>query len=320
MDLTKIEIIKDNIKLRPISIEDKDDIFAEFTEEIVEYMYPPVPKDIDETIDFIETSIATMEAGYNIQLCITDKESGEFLGCVGLHRIDLEVPEFGIWLKKEAQGRKIGRTSVKMLFDFACENLQHKFYKYPVDKRNTASRKIPESLGGKIRGHETHERPVGEPLDVVVYYIKAERGESSVVKNMGKIKNLFDKYRQFILFCIVGASNTLITMGVLYLLNSVLGVNYLISSAIGYLCGVINGYLWSTFLVFKKKRTADNAAKFVAVNLVVLGVNTVLMYLLVDILGLENVFNFGALPAQAITICFTMILNFTLNKFWTFKE
>lgn len=135
-----------------------------------------------------------------------------------------------------------------------------------------------------------------------------------------KIKNLIIKYKQFILFCVVGASNTIITMAVLYLLNSVLGVNYLLSSAIGYMCGVINGYLWSTFLVFKKKRTANNAAKFVMVNLIVLGVNTALMYLFVDIIGMDNVLGLGALAAQALTICFTMVLNFTLNKFWTFKE
>lgn len=135
-----------------------------------------------------------------------------------------------------------------------------------------------------------------------------------------KIKNLIIKYKQFILFCVVGASNTIITMAVLYLLNSVLGVNYLLSSAIGYMCGVINGYLWSTFLVFKKKRTTNNAAKFVIVNLIVLGVNTALMYLFVDIIGMDNVLGLGALAAQALTICFTMVLNFVLNKFWTFKE
>ena len=135
-----------------------------------------------------------------------------------------------------------------------------------------------------------------------------------------KIKNLFIKYKQFILFCCVGAANTIITMLVLYLLNSVLGVNYLLASAIGYMCGVVNGYLWSTFLVFKKKKTANNAFKFIIVNLIVLGVNTVLMYFFVDIVGLENPLNLGKLPAQALTICFTMVLNFTLNKLWTFKE
>ena len=320
MDLTKIEIVKDNIRLRPIAMEDKDAIFAEFTKEVAEYMYPPVPDEIDDTIDFIESSIATMEAGLNIQLCIVDNDTDEFLGCVGLHRIDKKVPEFGVWLKKSAQGSKTGRKSVQMLYEFACENLNHKYYKYPVDKNNTASRKIPESLGGIIKEHEKCERPDGKILDIVVYYINAKREKKRNGKSIKKIKDLFNKYKQFILFSIVGASNTLITMGVLYLLNSVIGVNYLLSSAAGYLCGVVNGYLWSTFLVFKKKRTASNALKFVLANLIVMGVNTLLMCLFVDILGMENAFNLGALPAQALTICFTMVLNFILNKFWTFKE
>lgn len=175
MDLTKIEIIEDNIKLRPISIEDKDNIFGEFTEEIVAYMYPPVPKDIEETIDFIESSIATMEARLNIQLCVVDKNTEEFYGCVGLHRIDKAIPEFGIWIKRTAQGKKIGRKSIRMLYEFACTYLRHEYYKYPVDKRNIPSRKIPESLGGIVHSHEIHERPEGEPLDIVVYHISAKR-------------------------------------------------------------------------------------------------------------------------------------------------
>ena len=175
MDLTKIEIVRDNIKLRPISLDDKEDIYREFTEEIVKYMLPSVPKDIDETIDFIESSIATMEAGLNIQLCIVDKETDEFLGCIGLHRIDKDIPELGIWLKKGAHGKKIGRKSVKMLYEFACQNFTHQYYKYPVDKSNIPSRKIPESLGGIVYSYEAHERAVGEPLDVVVYHIKANR-------------------------------------------------------------------------------------------------------------------------------------------------
>lgn len=100
MDLMKIQIQEENIKLRPIVLEDKDDIFKEFTTEIVTYMYPPVPKDIDETIDFIESSVATMEAGLNIQLCIKDSKTDEFLGCIGLHRIDKKYLSLEYGLKR----------------------------------------------------------------------------------------------------------------------------------------------------------------------------------------------------------------------------
>lgn len=128
------------------------------------------------------------------------------------------------------------------------------------------------------------------------------------------IKKMFDKYRQFILFCVVGGMNTLITMFVFWLLNQVLHVNHLIASPIGYACGVVNGYLWSTALVFKKKKTAGNAMKFILVNALVMGVNTGLMFVWVNLMGMQE------LIAQGVTILFTMVLNFTLNKLWTFRE
>lgn len=59
-----------------------------------------------------------------------------------------------------------------------------------------------------------------------------------------KIINLFKKYRQFLIFCIVGASNTLITLGVYSLLLK-LNIPYYIASPLGYSCGIVNGYLWS---------------------------------------------------------------------------
>ena len=128
-----------------------------------------------------------------------------------------------------------------------------------------------------------------------------------------KIKELIIKYKQFILFCLVGASNTLITMGVYALLIKI-GVPYLIASPLGYICGVVNGYLWSSKVVFKKKRTVENATKFLIVNLIVLGVNTGLMWIWVDALSIHKIL------AQALTICFTMPLNFILNKLWTYRS
>lgn len=42
---------------------------------------------------------------------------------------------------------------------------------YPVDSRNTASRKIPESLGGQIIEQSQVKTPSGKILDYLVYRI-----------------------------------------------------------------------------------------------------------------------------------------------------
>ena len=54
--------------------------------------------------------------------------------------------------------------------------------------------------------------------------------------------------------------------------------------------------------------------KFFILNLVGLTVNTTIMYILVDIL------NFNKFIALVIASIFVVIMNYTINKLWVFKE
>ena len=58
-------------------------------------------KKIEETYEFIRSSIEGLKNGSNLQLIILKKPSNEFIGCAGLHRINTKNPELGIWTKKE---------------------------------------------------------------------------------------------------------------------------------------------------------------------------------------------------------------------------
>lgn len=104
MELLNVEIVTNRLSLKPISMNYKEDIFLEFTEEIATYMYPRSAKDISETESFISDSVVGLKNRDNLQLVILKKDSQEFLGCAGLHNIDRKAPEIGIWLKKSAQG------------------------------------------------------------------------------------------------------------------------------------------------------------------------------------------------------------------------
>ena len=61
--------------------------------------------------------------------------------------------------------------------------------------------------------------------------------------------------KQFIRFGLVGVSNTLISLGVYYLLYF-LGVHYLIANTIGFIISVFNAYYWNNKYVFKKTQDA----------------------------------------------------------------
>ena len=131
---------------------------------------------------------------------------------------------------------------------------------------------------------------------------------------MDGIRQLFVRHRQFLLYCTVGAANTLITMAALWLFFDVWHWNHGVSYALAYAAGVINGYFWSTRTVFRTRGTVANLTKFILVNLATLAVNQGLMWLFVDKLGIYS------LLAQALVVPFTFIANFSLNRLWTFAQ
>lgn len=58
---------------------------------------------------------------------------------------------------------------------------------------------------------------------------------------------------QFIRYLMVGVINTLVTLIVIYVCKSFLGVNPWVSNAIGYVAGLINSFIWNRNWVFHSK-------------------------------------------------------------------
>lgn len=134
----------------PISMKYINEIFREFTSEITTYMYPAPAENISEIQKFIEDSLRGLADGSNLQLVVITKESQEFLGCAGLHHVDGKTPEMGIWIKKSAHGNGYGKEAMIAVKKWADKNLDYDYLLYPVADKNISSRKIPESLGGRI--------------------------------------------------------------------------------------------------------------------------------------------------------------------------
>ena len=54
-------------------------------------------------------------------------------------------------------------------------------------------------------------------------------------------------------YAIVGVMNTLLTLAVIFICKSLLGVNPYISNALGYIVGLINSFLWNRSWVFRRR-------------------------------------------------------------------
>ncbi|MDE5942268.1 MAG: GtrA family protein [Muribaculaceae bacterium] len=68
---------------------------------------------------------------------------------------------------------------------------------------------------------------------------------------------------QFLRFLTVGVINTLVTLIVIVLCKSVLGLNPYLSNLAGYVAGVINSFIWNKTWVFHSEgRITSEAARF----------------------------------------------------------
>lgn len=171
MELKDVVIETARVLLRPIEIKYASEIFDSFTDEITLYMYPKPSENIGGVIDFIMSSIKSMEEGSNLQFVIIEKTSTEFLGCCGLHNIGKKDPELGVWIRKNRHGNKYGLEAITSMIHWARNNIQFEYLRYPVDKRNYASRKIPIQNGGVIKREFKSMSQKGFELDQVEYWI-----------------------------------------------------------------------------------------------------------------------------------------------------
>ena len=171
MDLLQLEISTSRLLLQTISMKYKEDIFMEFNYKITTYMYTSPPISITETEKFINESLSEIKKGENILLVILKKDSLKFLGCTGIHDINSNEPELGIWLKKSAHGNGYGLETIIALKTWAEENLDFHNLVYCADKANIPSRKIPEKLGGKVIREYNKTNLSGRVLNILEYVL-----------------------------------------------------------------------------------------------------------------------------------------------------
>lgn len=183
--------------MKGISLEYVPEIFKEFTSEITTFMYPKPPEKIEETIAFIEESMQKNIQGSDFVIVIIHKDTGEFLGCGGLHEINTPAPELGIWIKKSAHGHGYGKEAIFALKNWADQNLIYEYLLYPVAKENYASRKIPESMGAVVVKESDFTNMQGVMMRSVEYRIYPEKKSIShaLVKDFlgKKVYVIFDR-------------------------------------------------------------------------------------------------------------------------------
>ena len=132
------------------------------------------------------------------------------------------------------------------------------------------------------------------------------------------VKRKFDLLR-FVKFCLVGASGTLVNMGLLWLLTEFAGLPYLVSAAVGIETSIISNFTFHDFFTFSDRRSRTvkiffgRLLKYNLISLIGLAINMGMLWLLTEVVGLyyllSNVFGIAS-----ATVC-----RYVLNLWWTWK-
>lgn len=119
---------------------------------------------------------------------------------------------------------------------------------------------------------------------------------------------------QLIKFGFVGIGNTVLTI-LFFNVFVFFNMNYLISNMIAYLIGMLNSYYWNKNWVFKANQSNREVFyKFIIVNVLVLGINNLVLHFGVTMLQVSP------FVSQMMGTAVGMGVNFLLNRMWTFKE
>lgn len=121
--------------------------------------------------------------------------------------------------------------------------------------------------------------------------------------------------QQFLKFIVIGGVSTIINYIVFYALYEFGSINYVISSAAGFIIGVFVGYGFNKRWTFGvKERTKQYVYKYYVVYTISLLLGLGFLKLLVVVLGLVPQI------ANVLTIGLTTCTNFMGTKFWVFRK
>jgi len=129
------------------------------------------------------------------------------------------------------------------------------------------------------------------------------------------MKRLYNKYRHFILYVLIGTIATAVDMFIFFLLSDVVGLYYLIANAISVCIGIFTSFELNSRFNFKKTNyRTRRLISFTAVCLLGMAVGSLLLALFYTQIGLPKYI------AKVASVVLAGILQYLFNKNITFKK
>ena len=129
------------------------------------------------------------------------------------------------------------------------------------------------------------------------------------------ILTLFYKFRNLILYGIIGGFSAGVDFFVYYLLTSHFKVFYLVANFISVTIGIVISFILNKNFNFKvKDKVFKRFLIFISIGFGGLLLSSAFLYFFI------NIFNFEEIISKFMSIVFVVLIQFCLNKFITFKS
>lgn len=126
--------------------------------------------------------------------------------------------------------------------------------------------------------------------------------------------NLYNKFRDLILYGIIGCCASGFDFAIYSILVRYLCVHYIYANSISVLAGISTSFILNRKYNFKvKDHTIRRFSIFLSVGLLGLLLSNIILYICISLIGINE------LLSKFLSIVLVVFLQFILNKFITFK-
>ena len=126
----------------------------------------------------------------------------------------------------------------------------------------------------------------------------------------------FQTVTQFLKFCLIGASGTILSLAVLFCLTEYLAFKYWIASPIGYFLGISNNFFWNRQFTFTKTEKSI----YVEYSEYVISMIVGAVGYWISTIILTEFFSIWYFLSAVLSVGISTIIDFTLSKTWVFSR
>lgn len=133
-----------------------------------------------------------------------------------------------------------------------------------------------------------------------------------------RLRALYARHGDKLRYLLIGGMTTLVGVGSFALFNRALGVHHLMANALSWVLAVAFAFCGNKWFVFRSRASGGvllrEAAGFALARLATLGFETVFLYLLIDLLGVDEMLT------KILCSGIVIILNYVLSGLLVFRR